>query len=123
MGIFFVLLLFAIFSAVLASSKGRSGIGWFFVGLLFGPFGLLVGFMPPLSTSVKNSNQSNDIEDLKNLVELKEKGVFSDNEYEKRKQAILNNSKDEKPIDQKYLIYVLIIIIVLVLYATSTVSS
>jgi hypothetical protein len=39
--------LFAIFSAVIASSKGRSG-AWFFVGLFFGPFGLLVAVLPSL---------------------------------------------------------------------------
>lgn len=39
-------LLCAIFSAALASSKNRSGFGWFLLGLLFGPFGLLVAFFP-----------------------------------------------------------------------------
>ena len=43
--VWFFWLLCAVFSAVLARSKGRSG-AWFFVGLLFGPFGLLVGLMP-----------------------------------------------------------------------------
>lgn len=28
-------------AAMVASSKGRSGIGWFFMGLIFGPFGIL----------------------------------------------------------------------------------
>lgn len=41
-------LLFAVFSAVLASAKNRSGLGWFFCGFFFGPFGLLVAFMPPI---------------------------------------------------------------------------
>jgi len=39
-------LLFAIFSAVIASSKNRSGGGWFLIGFLFGPFGLLVAALP-----------------------------------------------------------------------------
>ena len=38
--------LFGIFSAVIASGKNRSGFGWFFVGLVFGPFGLVVAFLP-----------------------------------------------------------------------------
>ncbi|WP_374514716.1 hypothetical protein [Niveibacterium sp.] len=38
-------LLFAVFSAVIASNKGRSAAAWFFVGLLFGPFGLIVGLL------------------------------------------------------------------------------
>jgi hypothetical protein len=41
-------LLFAIFSMAIASAKNRSGIGWFLVGLLFGPFGLLVAFFPKI---------------------------------------------------------------------------
>ena len=32
----------AMFAAVGATQKGRSGVGWFFVGLLCGPLGLLV---------------------------------------------------------------------------------
>ena len=38
----------AIFSAILASYKNRSSVGWFFVGLIFGPFGLLVIAFPKL---------------------------------------------------------------------------
>jgi hypothetical protein len=41
-------LLFAIFSAVLASYKNRSALAWFFIGLVCGPFGLLVGAFPKL---------------------------------------------------------------------------
>lgn len=32
---------FAVISALAASSRGRSGVGWFFLGLVFGPFALL----------------------------------------------------------------------------------
>lgn len=38
-------ILFAFFSAALASNKNRSVVGWFCIGFLFGPFGLLVGLM------------------------------------------------------------------------------
>lgn len=41
-------LLCAIFSAILASYKNRNPVGWFFVGLIFGPFGLLVIAFPRL---------------------------------------------------------------------------
>lgn len=34
-------LLFGIVCAVVASQKGRSGVGWFFVGCLLGIFGLI----------------------------------------------------------------------------------
>lgn len=42
-------ILFAVFSAVLANAKNRNAVGWFFVGLFFGPFGLLVAFFPPIA--------------------------------------------------------------------------
>lgn len=45
-GIFWILC--AAFSAALASSKNRSAFSWFFLGLLVGPFGLLVAFFPKL---------------------------------------------------------------------------
>ena len=39
-------LVFAVFAMIGATQKNRSGVGWFFVGLLLGPFGLLVFLMP-----------------------------------------------------------------------------
>jgi hypothetical protein len=41
-----LLVLFAIFSGVIARSKKRNELGWALIGLLFGPFGLIVGFLP-----------------------------------------------------------------------------
>lgn len=40
--------LFAFFSGAIASAKKRSFFGWFLLGLLFGPFGLLVAFFPKI---------------------------------------------------------------------------
>ena len=37
--------LFGIVSAVIASNKGRSGCGWFIVGTLLGPFGLILALV------------------------------------------------------------------------------
>jgi len=51
-------LLFGVFSAMIASGKNRSTAGWFFVGILFGPFGLLVAAMPKLDDSAKESKPS-----------------------------------------------------------------
>ena len=48
MGYVIFWLLCAIFSAALASSKNRNGAAWFFMGLVFGPFGLLVAFFPKI---------------------------------------------------------------------------
>lgn len=49
MGLLIFWIVCGIFSAILASSKGRGGCGWFVIGTLFGPLGfLLVAFMPAL---------------------------------------------------------------------------
>jgi hypothetical protein len=37
-------LVFGIVSAFVARKKGRSGCGWFLLGVLLGPFGLLLAF-------------------------------------------------------------------------------
>ena len=42
MEIIIIWFLFGIVSAVIASKKGRSGCGWFLLGVLLGPFGLIL---------------------------------------------------------------------------------
>ena len=45
----FIWFLFAVFTAVIASSKGRTGFGWFLLGAVFGIFALiLVALLPNL---------------------------------------------------------------------------
>jgi hypothetical protein len=39
-------LLCGLVAAYTASQKGRSGLGWFFIGALLGPFGLVFFFLP-----------------------------------------------------------------------------
>jgi hypothetical protein len=43
------------FAAAMANARGRSGFGWFLLGVIFGPFALLVGFFP---TTQKIATQS-----------------------------------------------------------------
>jgi hypothetical protein len=50
-------LLFAVFSSIGAAQKGRSSLGWFLVGLMFGFFGLLVYAMPDLRMPVQPRQQ------------------------------------------------------------------
>ena len=100
MGMVFLWLLFAIFSAIIASSKGRSAVNWFFIGLLFGPFGLVVGLMSPLNNKPQNNNtdtNSLDIQDLTDLSNLKDKGILTDEEFETRKNKILHKPKIKEP--------------------------
>ncbi|WMP15848.1 zinc ribbon domain-containing protein [Thiothrix lacustris] len=37
--------LFGIVTAVAASNRGRSGLNWFFIGILLGPFGLILALL------------------------------------------------------------------------------
>ena len=45
MEILVIWLLFGIVSAVVAANKGRSGCGWFALGILLGPFGLILSLV------------------------------------------------------------------------------
>jgi hypothetical protein len=40
-----VWILFGIASAIVASNKGRSGCGWFALGVLLGPFGFILSLV------------------------------------------------------------------------------
>ena len=55
MTLVFVSLLFAVSSGILASKKNRNYIGWFFTGLLFGPFALFVVLLPLLTEKTKDN--------------------------------------------------------------------
>jgi RNA polymerase subunit RPABC4/transcription elongation factor Spt4 len=47
MEVLVVWFLFGIVSAVVASNKGRNGCGWFALGVLLGPFGLIFALVVP----------------------------------------------------------------------------
>ena len=57
MTLVFVSLLFAVCSGILASKKNRNFIGWFFTGLLFGPFALFVVLLPLLPEKTKDNSK------------------------------------------------------------------
>ena len=48
----------AAFAAALANARGRSALGWFLLGVLFGPFALLVGLFPVKEPVVRMSRNS-----------------------------------------------------------------
>jgi len=68
----FGLLLCGIFSAVIATNNGRSGCGWFAMGLLFGPFGFIVALLPP-SEKRDRSTVREDRRFLSDYYEMPEK--------------------------------------------------
>ena len=45
-GLLFWLML-GVMSATIAKSRGRSSLGWFLMGILLGPIGILVTLLPP----------------------------------------------------------------------------
>lgn len=57
MELFLFWVICGIAAAAVASSKGRSGFGWFVLGIFLGPFALLmVGFMPKLEPEKINQD-------------------------------------------------------------------
>lgn len=56
MALVIIWILFGVVSAVVASNKGRSGCGWFILGVLLGPFGFI------LSLIVRKDQQAVDKE-------------------------------------------------------------
>ena len=59
--IFISWILFAVFSAFIANAKNRSSASWFFIGLIFGPFGLVVGLLPSLKSKSELEAGKNQI--------------------------------------------------------------
>jgi hypothetical protein len=45
MAVLLIWVLFGVASAIVASNKGRNGFGWFLMGILFGPFGLIIALV------------------------------------------------------------------------------
>jgi hypothetical protein len=41
--------LFGLVAAIIANVKGRSGCGWFLLGILLGPFALVIAFLPSMA--------------------------------------------------------------------------
>lgn len=59
-------LLFGIASALIASAKGRSGCGWFLLGVLIGPFGLIVIVLPSATQkAMKKAQERGEYDEYK----------------------------------------------------------
>ncbi|MBW2075781.1 MAG: zinc ribbon domain-containing protein [Deltaproteobacteria bacterium] len=72
MEILIIWLLFGIVSAVVASNKGRSGCGWFALGVLLGPFGFILALVVPKNQEVveKEAVQSGSMKKCPYCAEL-----------------------------------------------------
>lgn len=111
--VFLIWISLSIAVAVLAGSKNRSAVGWFFLAALFSPLlmFILVAAMPALASSEKDQaepigNESpagvadgapsrettsltDAIEGIEKLGALKERGLLSDEEFASAKQRLL----------------------------------
>jgi hypothetical protein len=78
-------LVMAVCTALIASRKGRSVVGWFLLGAVFGIFPLIIVAMigpadrPTLSLTAQ----------LDELEELKRRGTITTLEYEQKKASLL----------------------------------
>lgn len=72
MEILIIWLLFGIVSAVVATNKGRSGCGWFFLGVLLGPFGFVLSLIVSKNQKVveKEAVQSGEMKKCPYCAEL-----------------------------------------------------
>jgi len=72
MTILVIWLLFGIVSAVVASNKGRSGCGWFILGVLLGPIGLILVLVVSRNSTVieKEAVQRGDMKKCPFCAEL-----------------------------------------------------
>ena len=96
-------ILFGVFSAMIASGKNRSGALWFFIGLLFGPFGLLVGLLPKVedySPELK-AHYANPTPKKKRYNFVKMKGKFLSYDSNTGKGVIAMENKEKLDFDVK----------------------
>lgn len=64
--------MFGLVSAVVASNKGRSGCGWFAIGVLLGPFGLILSLVVSKNQArvEKDALQAGDLKKCPHCAEL-----------------------------------------------------
>lgn len=94
-----VWLFFGVFTALLASSRNRSALGWFFIGFIFGPFGLLFAFFMKDGKDIEAEEKSLSSQKNSNIVlsedtyhyEIRpKKGVNTADEWHRVKKFFFN---------------------------------
>jgi hypothetical protein len=78
------LLLFAIGCAISASNKNRNVVGWFILGILLGPFGLLCILL--LNPKEKHNNVKNNEQPWETTLRLKKEGKWDGRPLSNRDQ-------------------------------------
>ena len=92
MEIVIIWLLFGFVSAMVASSRGASGCGYFFIGSMLGPFGLILAFVAK-GKGAPESRPSGPsaAAEIEKLEGLWKRGAISRSEFEREKNRLLNH--------------------------------
>jgi len=93
MEILIVWFIFCIIVGAIASNRGRSGIGWFFLAFLISPIIslILVLILSPLKSVQGQIKEPSDIaEEISKLHDLKTKGILTEEEFNNQKSKLLN---------------------------------
>ncbi len=75
-------LLFAIICAAVAIYKKRSGVAWFFIGFMLG----MIGFV--IICCLNKVRPPKVADEIEKLSELRQRGIISQREFEKRKREL-----------------------------------
>ena len=81
--------------AVFASSRNRSGFGWFLLSLFISPLITLIflAILPKRGTSVESSNDLQTLEaKLKEIERLKVSGLLTEVEYATKRKSIIDSN-------------------------------
>ena len=109
MGIFVLWIVFALIPAAIASGKGRSPVGWFFIGVLLSPIlaAVIVAVLPSpvveqqrhaelIAAASRNARpvgpdtQDDPISVVARLAQLRDSGAITPEEYEAKKAELLS---------------------------------
>ena len=88
MEIFLFLFILSIVAGYFASTKSRSGFGWFFLSLLISPIITLIILAIIPSKSQINLSFDNK---LKELERMRRNGLLSEEEYQTKRKAVIDS--------------------------------
>jgi len=86
--------------AMIASSKGRSGIGWFFIGFFFGILGLIISLVVGDLNAAKEKELEMDNEQRRLREQLRQERIKND-QFRKHAQGRLDEHDDALGIDTR----------------------
>jgi len=95
MEFFFFWIICSVLVAVFASSRNRSGFGWFLLSLFISPLITLIflAILPKRGTSVESTNDLHSLEaKLKEIERLQVSGLLTEEEYSTKRKSIIDSN-------------------------------